>query len=183
MKNIRMKLSPPWCTYINELTVLFGEDPEINIKYDNFERKVRLFVSNQEKAEALCTLLPMCKYYGNIDLMIDVIPPNGEKCYIGSCKDIKSVYEAAFKGNPVFSFVYEVQGIFSNNIVYVVFKNKVVQFFNDNLNDIYGNISTLYQEIARDVFEHDIHDEDEPNNVFYCTDTEGKLKKPLGEWP
>lgn len=183
MKNIRMKLSPPWCTYISELTALFGEDPEIKINYDNFGRVIKLFVSNQEKADALCSLLPTCKYYGNVDLMIDVIPPSGEKQYISSYKDIKSIYEAAFKGNPVFSFVHEVQGIFSNSIIYVVFKNKVVQFFNDNLNDVYGNVSTLYQEIAKDVFEHDIRDENEPENVFYCTDVDGKLKKPFGEWP
>ena len=183
MQDIRMKLSPPWCTYVNELIALFGEDPEINIKYDNSGRVVKLFVNNQDKADALCELLPSCKYYGNIDLMIDIIPSNGEKQYIGSCRDIKTVYEMAFKGNPVFSFVHEVQGIFSNSIIYVVFKNKVVQFFNDNLNDIYGNISTLYQEIAKDVFEHDICDGDKPNNVFYCTDVDEKLKKPLGEWP
>jgi len=44
------------------------------------------------------------------------------------------------------------------------------------LNDIYGNTSTLYQDIAAEVFE------DQPG-IFYCTDIEGKVGKPLGEWP
>ena len=180
MEDIRLKLSPPWVTYVNELIALFGEDPEINIKYDNYETKVKLYVNNQEKAEALCALLPMTKYFGNVALYIDIIPANGDKVYIGSCRDIKTIYETAFKGNPVFSFVYKVEGIFANSLIYVIFKNKVVQFFNDNLNDVYGNVSTLYQEIAKDVI---IKDENEFKNVFYCTDIEGKLKKPLGEWP
>ena len=34
------------------------------------------------------------------------------------------------------------------DITYVIFKNCVVQFFNDNLNDAHGLISTLYQNIA-----------------------------------
>ena len=61
----------------------------------------------------------------------------------------------------------------------LVFKNCVVQFFNDNLNDAHGLISTLYQEIADDVLVNiDFH------GVYYCTDVEvGKLGKPLGEWP
>ena len=86
-----------------------------------------------------------------------------------------------FKNNPVFSFVHKVEGIYGFNAIYVVFKNKVVQYFNDNLNDIYGNTSTLYEDIARDIFENNIPVN---NNVFYCTDVvDNKLKKPLGEWP
>ena len=66
--------------------------------------------------------------------------------------------------------------MFAYNTIYVVFKNRVVQFFNDNLNDIYGNISTLYQEIASDVFK-------EISGVNYCTDIEERVGAPLGEWP
>lgn len=178
MENIRLKLSPPWCTYINELIALFGEDPEINIKYDNWTQEIKFFVNNEEKANALYTLLPFRKHFGNIELTINIIPSNGDKCSFISCKNAKMVYETAFKGNPVFSFAHEVNGIFSNTITYIVFKNKVVQFFNDNLNDVYGNISTLYQEIAKDIFTDNCF-----NSVCYCTDIEGKLKKPLGEWP
>jgi len=60
----------------------------------------------------------------------------------------------------------------------VVFKNCVVQFFNDNLNDAHGVISTLYQNIAAEIFE----DANLPG-VHYCTDVERKLGKPLGDWP
>ena len=178
MENIRLKLSPPWVTYVNELIALFGEDPDITIKYeDNCTTKVKLYVNNEEKAQSLCTLLPLSKRFGNQELEICIIPPNAERSYIGSYKKGKEVYETAFKGNPVLSFVHEVNGIFSNTITYVVFKNKVIQFFNDNLNDVYGNISTLYQEIAKDVFSEYV------NGICYCTDVDQKLKKPLSEWP
>ena len=63
----------------------------------------------------------------------------------------------------MFSYVEEVTGIFSNPITYVVFVNEVVQYYNDNLSDIHGLRSTLYQEIAKDIFETRL-------GVYYCTD-------------
>jgi hypothetical protein len=70
-------------------------------------------------------------------------------------------------------------GVWFFSATYVVFKNCVVQFFNDNLNDCHGIISTLYQDIAAEIFEDaDLH------NVYYNTDVErGQLGMPLGEWP
>lgn len=171
-----MKISPPWVTYVNELMALFGEDPEINIKYENELPRVKLYVSNWKKATALGLLLKRGVEFGNIYLYVEVIPPNTERVKLENCNDYKLLFEEGFKGNPAFSFIYQVEGIFSNKIIYVVFKNKVIQFFNDNLNDVYGNISTLYQEIAKDVF--DI------KGICYCTDAPKEiLKKPLGEWP
>ena len=60
---------------------------------------------------------------------------------------------------------------------YVIFANKVVQYFNDSLSDAHGVCSTLYQDIARDVFGDDC-------GVYFCTDLEEKSTgAPLGEWP
>jgi hypothetical protein len=66
-------------------------------------------------------------------------------------------------------------------LTYVVFKNRVVQFFNDNLNDPHGVISTLYQDIADEIFAdmpYQAH-----GGIAYCTDVEHNLGAPLGEWP
>ncbi len=73
---------------------------------------------------------------------------------------------------------HHVDGIFSNDISYILFEPKVVQFFNDDLGDLNGLRSTLYQDIAANVFE-DAHE-----GVFFCTApaTEG-FDAPLGEWP
>lgn len=64
---------------------------------------------------------------------------------------------------------------------YVVFKNCVVQFFNDNLNDPHGIVSTLYQDIAAEIFADMPFPQD--GGICFCTDTEHKLGAPLGEWP
>lgn len=73
------------------------------------------------------------------------------------------MYKAAFEGNAAFNYLETVEGVFTNPISYVVFANEVVQFFNDDLNDIHGLKSTLYEDIARDVFE-------KKDGMCFCTD-------------
>ena len=176
-KEIKTKLSPPWITYISELKAMFGEDPDIEIKYNGSDI-VKLYVKDKNKATAMYLTMRENVNFGNIELNIDIIPPNEEFGKF-SLKDNDIIYNAMFKNNPVFSFVHKVEGIYGFNATYVVFKNKVVQYFNDNLNDIYGNTSTLYEDIARDIFENNIPVN---NNVFYCTDvTDNKLKNV--NWP
>lgn len=156
-KNASVKLIAPWAEYYHEVKALFGDDPEIKIEYDDNLPEVKIYVENAEKAAALTQLLPTEKIYGRIVLKITVIPANNGN------QSLSSVYEAAFTGNPAFSYMETVEGILSNPISFLVFKNKVVQYYNDDLGDINGYRSTLYQDIAKDLFEN-------TDGVFFCTD-------------
>lgn len=156
-----LKLAAPWVAYFNEVKALFGDDPEIKLEYNNDNYEIKMYVDNQEKADALTQLIPAEKAFGNIVVKTIVIPSN--KLQVNKSK----LFEAAFKGNPAYSFMASAEGIFSNPITYIVFKNKVVQFWNDDLSDIYGNRSTLYQDIAKDIF-------GENSGIFFCTDKEEK---------
>ena len=179
MDNIRLKLSPPWITYVNEITALFGNDPDIHITYYNENPQVKLFVDNDEKATALAFLLPETKEIGNITLKITIIPANNfvNEVDFGSLSN-KQIFDIAFNNNPVYAYSKEVVGFFSNILTYIIFKNRVVQFFNDNLNDIHGLISTLYENLAREVFE-----DANLNGVFFNTDIEEKVYGVPTEWP
>lgn len=168
------RLAPPWLIFVKELEQLFKYDSEVHIVYDNQEYHVKVYVDSAAKAAALSELLPAEKQYGNVILTVSILPANG----IGAATKA-NLYQTAFKDNGAFSFVKVVKGIFTNDLTYVVFKNRVVQYFNDDLGDVYGQCSTLYQEIAKDVF-------GETEGVFFCTDVEEPvyaLGKPLGEWP
>lgn len=174
MTKIRIKLAPPWVTFVNEVKALFDEDPQVRVVYDNDTVELKLYVEDAKKAEAIERLLPEFKNFGNVDLSIIVIPANVGN-YDFSRYTFRQLFDAAFDGNPVYSFSRDIDSVFMNVLTYVVFTNRVVQFFNDNLNDIYGNMTTLYQEIASDVFEAG-------ESVFYCTD----IKKEVGnerQWP
>lgn len=157
----RLKLTPPWVNYYYELNAMFGEDDDIKIVYDEDENIINLYVNRDTKAEALAELLPDEKEFGNVTLKINIIPANSPSNYrFCSCKGL---FEKAFIGNPAFVYTKTIEGIFTNPITYVVFANEVVQYYNDNLSDINGMRSTLYQEIAKDLF-------GERDGVFYCTD-------------
>ena len=175
-ENVRLKLSPPWITYFNEIKALFEHDVQIKLNFT--EDTIKLYVDNPAKAYALSQILPEEKVFGNITVKVIVIPANEDASFAEDTYTIGEIFEMAFKNNPIYAFVYEVPQIFNNRIVYVVFKNKVVQFFNDNLSDVYGNVSTLYQNIAYDVFT-----KDNCQGVYFCTDVEELVGKPLGEWP
>ena len=160
MKNL--KLSAPWTVYYREIEALFGNDPDIQVSIDEENYIVKLYVTGEEKAEALEKLLPAERTFGNITVRTVVVPANlmGEENI--------SLFQAAFEGNPVFAFTKTNQGVFTIPLSYVVFKNRVVQFFADNLQDVNGNITTLYETIAKDVF-------GETPGICFCTDTEEKV--------
>ena len=180
MTDVRMKISPPWVTYVNKLQALFDGDPQIafNVNYSADDGpSVVLACNNGDKVAALLKILPDEVEFGNVVLKVGVDGPVSNLAFTSA----KSLYETAFAGNPAFAYAVSPveEGYYFVDFTYVVFKNCVVQFFNDNLNDVHGLISTLYQEIANDVLVNtDFH------GVYYCTDVEvGKLGKPLGEWP
>ena len=157
---VKVKLSSPWENLYHEITAMFGRDEDIKNVINDDENEIRLYVTGQDKADALTALLPSEYQFGNIVVNVEIIPSNE--------KLTKSqLYRKAFDGNPVFSFAQSVEGIMTNPIHYVVFAREVVTYFNDNLHDIYGNINTLYENIAKDLF-------GESDGVCFCTETDKK---------
>lgn len=177
MNDVRLKLSPPWITYINKLEALFDGDPAIAFNIDMSVPSVTLSGYNGDKNAALLKLLPSEKVFGSVTLKINIDGPISNIAF----PTPKILFDTAFAGNPAYAYSIAPvdEGYWFFSFTYVVFKNCVVQFFNDNLNDCHGLISTLYQDIASEIFE-----DTGLTNVYYNTDVEvGKLGKPLGEWP
>lgn len=175
---VKTKLSPPWVTLFNQIKALFEQDPEIKIEFINDPPTVKLYVENNEKAEALAALLPYQIDLGSTALNINVIPSNTGLPFVGhltfnkesqymSSTSVDLLFQRAFKRNPILNTVCVIDEIFSNHFVYVEFKPEIVQFYNDNLGDLNGNLTTIYEVIARDIFNEN------PNlkGIFYCTAT------------
>ena len=179
MAKVRLKILPPWSLVINEFIALFDGDPQIacNTDYSGEHPSIVLACNNGDKVTALQQILPAEVQFGGITLnvAVDGVPSNR------AFKNKKELFDAAFNGNPAYAYsVCPVdEGYQWFAITYVVFKNTVVQFFADNLNDCHGVISTLYQNIAEELLTGPAAD-----GVFFNTDVErGALGKPLGEWP
>lgn len=182
MNDVRLKLSPPWTIYVHKLEALFDPDPMIAFNVDYTAQggpKVVLATNDGEKAAALVKLLPAEKEYGGVTLHIEVACDHIANLAFNSPVEL---FNTAFKGNPIYAYSLcpAEEGYAWFSMTYVVFKNCVVQFFADNINDCHGVISTLYQDIAAEIFA----DTPQHINAFYNTDIEvGNLGMPLGEWP
>ena len=179
MNEARLKILPPWTIVIRKLEALFDGDPQIafNTNYSGEGPSVVLSCNNGDKVAALQKILPEEVNFGNVALkvMVDGIPSN--RAFTSKVE----LFDAAFKGNPAYacSICPAEEGYMWIGTTYVVFKNCVVQFAADNLNDCHGIISTLYQDIADELLTGEATD-----GVFYNTDVErANLGYPLGEWP
>lgn len=140
-----LELTAPWLKYMKEIALLFKDDPDIHIESDG-ENILILRVDDQVKADAISKILPERKEFGNIIVDIKVIPANEEA-------DALVYFERAFAGNPVLAYTKRTgDSQFGIPFSHVVFKKEVVQFFNDDLYDANGICTTLYQEIAKEVF-------------------------------
>lgn len=153
-----IKLISPWMEYYHKIQAFFKKDSKVHVILSEDEKTIDLYVEDAAKADALAMMLPNEVKFGNVTMYVCVIPPNGEEA-----ESTGDMYHDAFGTNEAFSFSRTVSGIMTNDITYVVFKNEVVQYYNDDLGDIYGQRSCLYENLAREIFT-DAH------GVYFCTD-------------
>lgn len=155
MENIKMV--SPWIGYYKEIKSLFQEDYTVKVKYDDSKNTIKLYVEDEEKADALAQLLPNRKVFGNITVNIDVIPANKVET------PKIDLFRKAFEGNGAVAYIETVDNVSSNAFHFVVFQPEIVQYYNDDLSDINGLRSTLYQDIAKEIF-------GEREGIYFCTD-------------
>ena len=144
----QFRVSPPWITHIHYIEQIFGDDPDVTVISNEELRPVRLFVDGQDKADAIAKLIKQKVEFGNETLTIEVVPCND--------KTLASTVRKAFAGNEAVARIIdgsESPVPFYDDRVFVLFKPEVVQFFNDNLTDFYGNENTLHYLMAREVFD------------------------------
>ena len=164
----KLGLSAPWQIYYRELQELFKNNIGIKIVLDEENYEIKMYVSDTDTAAALAKLIPSEKEFGNVTLKVIVIPANGrEKAFDAKIeKEIpnKDLMRDAFKDNDAVSYFWYVGDVIPGlDICYVVFINAVVQYYTDTMADPHGLTSTLYENIARNVF-GDI------SGVYFCTD-------------
>ena len=179
MSEVRLKISPPWVVTIKKIEALFDGDPQIacNVDYSGADPSIVLACNNGDKVAALQKILPEEYEFGNVKLKVSIDGTPSNKAFTNK----KELFETAFEKNPAFAMAVSPvdDGYAWFSMVYVIFKNCVVQYFADNIADAHGLISTLYQDIASEILTGD-----GATGVYFCTDVEvGKLGKPLGEWP
>ena len=170
----KLGLSAPWTIYYRELEALFAKDPGVRVVYDEENKEIKLFVGSEKKAKALMELLPTEQKFGRIVLKVTVVPANG----VADKWDLHDL----FAGNEAVDFVQTNAHLPGLDIEYVVFHKEVVQYYTDNLMDYNGLKSTLYEDLARDVF-GTLEGVSFSTNKVVAENTAKLTLMPLGEWP
>lgn len=158
-KKNNVDLSAPWVTYYEKLYLLFKKDPEVSVvlkQNGDGDKKIEIYVDNYYKAEAISKILPSYVSFGNVTVPIIVLPSNDEN------EEWIDIFMNAFDGNDIIDDVVQDTGL-THDMNYVVFKKEVAQYYNDNLQSVDGLSSTLYEDIAREIFK------DAPAGTFFCT--------------
>ena len=162
----RLGLSAPWITYYHELVAFFEQDHGVRIVLDEGNCEIKIYADYAQKEVALSELLPKEIEFGSVTLKVTVVPVNSKTAKTMAHITALSKPELigiVLSDNDALVYTQMIDGVFTNPITYFVFENSVVQYFNDSLSDIHGLCSTLYENLARNIFGND-------EGVFFCTD-------------
>ena len=151
---IKTTLTAPWIEYYKKIDAMFAHDTDVTVVYDADQYRISVFVEDQAKADALSLLLRPENTFGAITVLVDVVPAN---TFIKTNKDL---YATAFRGNGAVYDLETYDGAFK--ATYVIFVKEVVQYFNDDLSSATRLRSTLYEDIAKEIF-------NETPGVYFCT--------------
>lgn len=162
-----VKKSSPWVHYVALLKMLFENDPDVRIVYrEEHPYIVDINITGEEKFEAAQKLIGEVKLFGNVMISIRYHLSNPVK----EEKSKKELFKTLFEGNPILTDVVTVDlPNTSNNITYFLFKDEVVQYWDDDLSNPHGMVSTLWAEIMKELF-------DDTEEVIFTTRVDGRDK-------
>ena len=155
----KAKLSPPWYKTWNMLKVLFKDDAEVEISdivkpADSSQYLIYLDCTTPEKAFALANILKTTYHFGKVTLFLKFRVPNGKKL----TDKPNSLYDTAleaFASTPAITDIKKCQDMFGDTFVVIEFVKEIVQFYNDELLDFYGNYNGTYLDVAKELFKVD----------------------------
>lgn len=140
---------------------MFKEDKDIDFYFedtDSDNKTIKLLVRGADKADALTKLLPSERYFGNITVSIRIVPKIEDR------KDkVVNLFRKAFEGNPAVFGITTSKSIWGDPMTFIIFKPKVVQYYTDEMFNPYGIKTTIYQDLAEEIFGKN-------GEVFFCTE-------------
>lgn len=155
-KTENLRLSPPWNTIYRKITAFFKGDDEITVKpLETTGRNwiITIETPNSDKAFALENIMRTEYSFGNVSVKVKFAVTNetAKKATILS-DDLYETYLTALSSTPAVTDIKKVKNFVQDEFVIVELKKEVVQFYNDDISDYYGNWNGLYTDIAKEIF-------------------------------
>lgn len=154
-------IQAPWVTTYKKICALFENDMDLHISDINEATPgnctIVISSQNNAKLESIKKILKNHFEFGNVTLDIEFIPEDNNE------KITDSDFRNAFNCNENLTEVRNIELPDGSVKTYVVFEKEVVQFYNDDLTDLYGNYNGLMEDIARELFN------EVDASISYCT--------------
>jgi hypothetical protein len=163
-KNV--KLSPPWYTLHHKITYTIGADPTVQVLPLRSGDKA-YYIDIIKKAGnpyALAAILRDVYPLGNITVYVQVYDQYGQpvkgELPVGTdpVTAVKVAVELALQSNSYYVEVLTPEKIpFKPQLAQVVLvvKKAVIQFWNDDLSDYYGNFNAVADDVFAEVIKHE----------------------------
>ncbi|WP_301170138.1 hypothetical protein [Brevibacillus nitrificans] len=163
-RRAQIRLSPPEFTYFNEIRFSIGNDPLVQVEplrqLSGGDFLITIRVQGMQKARALATLIIATKQIGNLRIQVRVVTSEGNRVQpitrALTPREIAALYQTAFRTNRLFNFAVA-RATISFTAVYPVFKARVIQFFNDDISDLFNNFNQVAAFVFRDVLRNRIN--------------------------
>lgn len=152
------QLSPPWYTLWNEINSSVGATPRVTVSELDTTKTpyvTTITAGDDTQAKMLASVLTQLHLLGNIGVQVvvknaqgQVVPPATP----ANADELVQMLTTALKGNPLFVQAMA-QELFPRGPlnVFAVFTKSVIQFYNDNLADLYRNFNGVTASVFADV--------------------------------
>jgi len=151
-----LQLSPPWYTFFNFVKHSIGKDPGVKVldmkELSGSNFLIPIEVGNRDKAAALATILVPGQNFGDTNVSIEILHCGKTVKPMDQPQDVCCLIKKALDTNYYFDGV-EMREVFDFIIVFPVFKKAVIQFFNDDLSDLYNNFNGVAADVFAEVLE------------------------------
>lgn len=150
------ELSPPWYTLWNEIKASIGNDTAVTVNPLDTKSSpylVPITVADHDKAVAIASVMALRHQMGNITVDVQVKDREGRIVSPEIPESVEKLAEMVKKalGDNTWFVEVVVKPLFMREVVFVVFKKAVIQFFNDDLSDLYNNYNNVVAFVFRDV--------------------------------
>ena len=163
MAHHSLSLNPPWVTLLNQFTYTIGLDPAVTVGKLDTQHKdfyvLPIIVDDGKKGISLCTIIREQFVFGNNNVITRVQNSAGkvwEGLVVTSLDQLMSVCKDALTGNPLFVEAIEQQPLPGLQRVAVIIAKEVVQFYNDDVSDAFGNYNAVAAQVFGIILKEDI---------------------------
>ncbi len=161
-----MALSPPQYGLWRQIHSSIGASSCVEVK-EIVEQDGTNFIDvigcDAEVCQGLALILNSQYNFGGIEVTVRVFDPDGVQYSFPILQEsedvvalVKTGFQNALRGNPHFNRLIEEESFLGNSF-WVEWKPDIIQFWNDNIGDYYGNnnyvVSDVFSEVCKSQFE------------------------------